>query len=343
MKIWIDVTNSPHVCFFADLINELNGEHEVLITCRPLANTIELLQMKGLAYHVVGRHYGTSNLMKAMGFCARIWQLFTFLRDKNINVAISHSSFYSPVVAGLLGVRSIYLNDNEHAAGNRISFLFANKIMVPEYLHMDEIRRQWARREKITSYPGVKEAVYLWGYKRPGQSKQSERTAKQIFIRPEPWTAQYYRGKKNFIDKLLLDLKDDFKIVLLPRGQKQKQYYQHRKFSGIVIPETSMPLTEIVENCDLFIGAGGTMTREAALLGVATISIYQDKLLEVDRYLIKKQCMTHKPDIDAEFVKQFIQTNRRRAPDQALLVKGREAYRLIKRTLLEIGNCLETI
>ncbi|MFQ6035611.1 MAG: DUF354 domain-containing protein, partial [Sedimentisphaerales bacterium] len=89
MKIWIDITNSPQVHFFADIINELNGKHEVLITCRPLANTIELLQMKGLTYHVVGRHYGTSSLMKAMGFCIRIWQLFAFLKDKNIDIAIS--------------------------------------------------------------------------------------------------------------------------------------------------------------------------------------------------------------------------------------------------------------
>ena len=336
MKIWIDVTNSPHVNFFADLINDLNGEHEVLVTCRPLANTIDLLQMKGLSYCVVGKHYGANIFTKAVGFCIRVWQLFTFLKDKNINVAISHSSFCSPLVARLLGIRSIYLNDNEHAAGNRISFLFASKIMVPEYLHINEVRKQWAKPNKVTHYPGVKEAVYLWRCRdsRSKQARQLGKTTKHIYIRPEPWTAQYYKGKKNFIDKLLLDLKDSYKVTVLPRGDKQKEYYRDKRFSGVVVPKKSMTLTEILESCDLFIGAGGTMTREAAVLGVPTISIYQDNLLEVDKYLIAMRRMVHKPDIDADFVTNFIRKNRQISPSEDLLVRGQKAYDLIKKTLL---------
>jgi len=121
MKIWIDLSNSPHVNFFAGMIKELQEDHEVLLTSRPLSNTIELLELYGLRYHVVGKHYGQSNLKKIVGFVVRIFQLYIFLKNKAVDVAISHSSFYSPVVARLLGVRSIYLNDNEHAEGNRIS------------------------------------------------------------------------------------------------------------------------------------------------------------------------------------------------------------------------------
>ena len=123
MKIWIDLTNSPHVNFFAGMIRELRQTHEIVLTCRSLANTIGLLELHGFSYHVVGRHYGHSTFKKMLGFIIRVWQLRRFLKNKSVDVAISHSSFYSPVVAGLLGIRSIYLNDNEHAAGNRISFL----------------------------------------------------------------------------------------------------------------------------------------------------------------------------------------------------------------------------
>ena len=57
MKIWFDLSNSPHINLFARMIRELEGEgHEVVITCRPLANTIDLLDLHGFRYEVVGVH-----------------------------------------------------------------------------------------------------------------------------------------------------------------------------------------------------------------------------------------------------------------------------------------------
>jgi predicted glycosyltransferase len=236
----------------------------------------------------------------------------------------------------MLKARCVYLNDNEHAAGNRISFLFADRIMVPEFLDLNKVRRQWARSEKIIQYPGVKEGVYLWDY-RPSASidtQKSQTNKKVIFLRPEPWTAQYYKGECNFIDELLLELKGRYNIVLLPRGDVQKEYYKQGKFSGITVSEKSISLPEIMENCGLFIGAGGTMTREAAVLGVPTISIYQDELLDVDRFLIEKGAMVHKKNLTAVDVLDFLKRARKNTPDTELMRKGKEAYDLISATLL---------
>lgn len=337
MKIWIDLTNSPHVNFFSGMIRELEEKHELLLTCRPLANTIELLELHGFIYHVIGKHYGQSKLKKIAGFIVRIWQLYKFLRDKKVDVAISHSSFYSPVVGRMLGIKSLYLNDNEHAAGNYVSFLFANRILVPEFLDVQKVRRQWAKAEKIVSYPGVKEGVYLWDYKPklvPEFKIGNLEGKKVVFIRPEPWTAQYYSGACNFLDDLLIGLKEAYKVVLLPRGKLQESYYREEKFSGIIIPETSISLSDIMENCDLFIGAGGTMTREAAVLGIPTISIYQDKLLDVDEYLLSHGFMTHEQNLESDYVINFLEKMERRTPDRQLLLKGKEAYELIKSALL---------
>src|ERR1039458_8477058 len=99
MTIWFDLANSPHVTFFAHLLDELRREHEIIVTCRPLANTCELLIQKGIPYHVIGKHYGKSRLRKALGFPVRCFELWKFLRGHKIDVAVSHSSFYSPAVA----------------------------------------------------------------------------------------------------------------------------------------------------------------------------------------------------------------------------------------------------
>src|SRR5512134_2358231 len=126
MRVWFDLSNSPHINLFVRMIRELEAErHQVVITCRPLANTIDLLDLHGLRYEVVGIHYGGRFAAKAFGYPVRIWQLWRYLKPLRIDVAISQSSFHSPLVAWLLGVRSIYMNDNEHAMGNIPSFLFA--------------------------------------------------------------------------------------------------------------------------------------------------------------------------------------------------------------------------
>ena len=73
MKIWFDLTNSPHINFFRQMIEELKTEgHEVTITCRPLANTIDLLDLYKMDYTIVGKHYGKSSLKKALGFFVRV-------------------------------------------------------------------------------------------------------------------------------------------------------------------------------------------------------------------------------------------------------------------------------
>lgn len=333
MKIWIDLTNSPHVNFFAAMIEELRIEHEVLLTCRSLANTIDLLKQKGFAYHVVGSHYGSSRVKKAIGFPVRVLQLHAFLKSRRIDVAISHSSFYSPVVARMLGIRSIYINDNEHAAGNKISFLCASTIMVPEFLSMDSIRRQWGNPKKVIHYPGVKEGIYLSTLKGNGSTpRQSD--AAEIFIRPEPWTAQYYRGAVNFMDDLIISLKDKYRIILMPRGERQAEHYRHTRFRGIAIPSEPLTLEDMASRCSLFIGAGGTMTREAAVLGIPTISVYQGELLAVDRYLIEQGHMIHKTELTPSFVDSFIRTTQRKPASTDLLQKGVAAAGLIKEVLL---------
>lgn len=340
MKIWIDLCNSPHVVFFAGLIRELEGAHHVLLTCRPLGNTIELLDQHGFSYHVVGKHYGRNRAKKALGFPIRVWQLFSFLRGKGIDVAISHSSFYSPVVASLLGVRCIYLNDNEHALGNRISFLFADEIMVPEHLSARAVHQQGGRETRVTRYPGVKEGVYLWKCTPPAGGARrfaGPNGRKVIFVRPEPWTAEYYRGRKNFMDQLLIDLKDAATVVLLPRGKSQEEYYRQSVFRGVTIPAEPVRLADLARSCDLFIGAGGTMTREAAVLGVPTISIYQDNLLGVDRYLIRLGLMVHQKHLTSDFVLKCLGTVRKKPAHEGLLSKGRAAYGLIRDTLVRNG------
>lgn len=338
MKIWFDISNSPHINLFAHLIRELEGEgHKVIITCRPLANTIDLLDLHGFRYEIIGEHYGAKFSKKVFGYPIRVAQLVRYLRPKGIDVAISQSSFHSPVVARILGFRSIYMNDNEHAMGNIPSFLAASRILVPEFLSDANLKRQWAPLDRVRRYPGVKEGIYLWALQERLDSavhqKQPDRRA-SVYVRPEPWTAQYYKGDRNFMDALLLGIKEKVDVTLLPRGKAQGAHYRAEAFGGIRIVDTALDIADIAPDCDLFVGAGGTMTREMAVLGIPTISVYQDELLDVDRYLLREGAFLHRPALNsAELLVELAQSNRRGA-NRALLAKGRQAHELIRHELL---------
>jgi len=346
MKIWFDLSNSPHINLFAHLIRELEAEgHETVITCRPLANTVDLLELHKLPYKVVGEHYGANFYKKVFGYPIRVLQLRKYLAPMRIDVAISQSSFHSPLVARLLGVRSIYMNDNEHAMGNVPSFFFATRILVPEFLSAEKLRKQWANPKKVFNYPGVKEGIYLWRLQseltaRPAAAPVAARDSSQrkphVYIRPEPWTAQYYKGSKDFLDDLLLGIKDQVDVILLPRGKAQGEHYLDPKFAGIRIVDTALDIADIAPDCDLFVGAGGTMTREMAVLGVPTISVYQDELLDVDRYLLEQDAFLHRPHLTATELLDYLAGATRRPANRSLLEKGRQAFLQIKHAIL--GN-----
>lgn len=341
MNIWFDISNSPHVNMFFDLIKELEAEgHTIIITSRPLANTVALLDKRGLQHTAIGEHYGKNFLKKILGFPVRVWQLRSFLKRQKPDVAISQSSFHSPVTARLLGIPSIYMNDNEHAMGNIPSFICATRILIPEFLNTRKVIKQGAGKNKIIKYPGVKEGIYLWqSYLSNENAMPSGDNGKKIiYIRPEPRTAQYYKGELNFLDDVILNLKEKFKVTILTRDREQLDYYSTAKFDGIQVPDRPSLFNDIAKDCLLFIGAGGTMTREMAVIGIPTISVYQDELLEVDQYLIKQGLMKHLPEISTEKVLTYISQHDSKPPNKDLLLKGKESYHLIKSLIKEIGK-----
>lgn len=323
------------------MIRDLESRgHEILITCRPLANTIDLLKQKNLEHTVVGEHYGKNLYKKLFGYPIRVNQLRKFLRDKKVDLAVSQSSFHSPVVARLLGVPSIYTNDNEHAMGNIPCFMFANLVLIPENLPVEKIVKKGGSAKRIKQYPGVKEGIYLW---QKGEQIHAARQAnppdnKTIYVRPEPLTAQYYKGGLNFLDSTLEALQNQFNITILPRDKTQLEHYRQPKFSKIRVPDKPMHFDQIAKECTLFIGAGGSMTRELAILGIPTISVYQDELLEVDKFLLEQGIMAHEPNLKPEALEQFITALQNKEPDLQLMQKGKAAYELFINEILNYNR-----
>ena len=338
MRIWIDLTNAPHINFFKPFVKRWESEgHEIIFTARNLSNTIHLINQNGWRYAEIGGHAGKDKIRKLLYFPKRVYLLYKFLKSKKIDLGISHSSFYSPIVCKLLKIPSIYLNDNEHAKGNYLAFKFATVNMLPEFLSSKAQRLKWLEKYSIKFYPGIKEGIYLSQSNISAAYNQQKQDKIKIFIRLEPTSAEYYKGDSNFIDSIIQKLKLKHEVVILPRSEEQITHFKKEQFKGIRICEKPMLLKDIANECDLFIGAGGSMTRELAFLGVPTLSVYQGELLSVDRYLINNKMLQHSQSHKMDDIEYLIKT-RYFKTNKVLMKKGLEAFELIDKELKALIN-----
>ena len=81
MRIWIDLTNSPHVLVMRPVIERLQAEgHEVEVTARDFAQTLALCERFGIAHTAIGHHRGERLGAKATGLASRSAALVRWAR-----------------------------------------------------------------------------------------------------------------------------------------------------------------------------------------------------------------------------------------------------------------------
>lgn len=337
MRIWIDIINSPQVSFFVPFINDFkkNG-HEILVTCRDSGNTVDLLKQNNIEFHIVGERQKNLKEKKIRFFIKRLRKLYSFIRKQKIDVAASQSSFYQPIVARLLGIPCLYTNDNEHAKGNLFGFLFATKVILPVALKNESFTKKWPLRSKVVFYPSVKEAIYL--SQNPDLLNGLSQKKNKIYFRPEPWTAQYYDGPQNFFDSTLLNLLNEYDVIVLPRDKSQAEHYTQDKFGKLTVAEKPLNLQNIISDCLLFIGAGGSMSRELAVMGIPVISIYQADLLCVDKYLVDRDRLKVDPEVSYDAIKNMLDSNLEIKKEWVELNEGKESYSIIKDLVVELNR-----
>lgn len=295
MTVWIDLSNSPHVAFMRPFIRKFaNDGVTYVITARDYGNTLDLLAAEGWDFHVVGGHGGKSIFRKLLAFPQRVWLLVRFLRKYHPKVAFSQSSFYSPLVARILGIPFVYTNDNEYAKGNLFGRIPGGVSAYPSSLRTaPQAKRFFA--ENTFFYKGVKEGIYL---SQSDVAVPQAQNSRVFFYRPEPWQAQYHNAAPEFSLDIIRAMQALGSVKLVCRDSSQRDYYreQFADAANVAVIETVVTLDDIVQKASAFVGSGGTMCRELALLGVPTVSLYTGELLSVDRALIDAGLMLHTRD-----------------------------------------------
>ena len=296
MHVWIDITNSPQVLFFRPLIALLvERGHEVDVTAREFAQTLELLEAHGIAHTVVGpRHGGAGTLGKARAMAARLRALRRFAKGRDFDVALSHASHELPLTARALGIPSAYAYDYEfarlqHGLGSRA----AARVVVPEAIPEDRLARLGARERKVRRYPGLKEEYYLADFEPdPGvlESLELARGDVLVVVRTPPEVSQYHRHGNPLFDDVLRRLGRDpaVRAVVLPRTHEQRAAIRALSLASLVVPERAIDAQSLVAFSDLVVSAGGTMNREAVALGVPVYTTFAGRLGAIDEGLIRE-------------------------------------------------------
>ena len=292
VRVWIDLTNTAHVVVLRPVVELLERQgHEVELTARPLSHTLELLGDWGHAYTAVGRYGGARRAGKARAAAERLPSLVRFARRRRFECALAHGSTDLPPVCRLLGIPNTTTFDYEWAAlQHHVNCRLATRVLVPEAIPGERLAPYGAKPPKLARYPGLKEEYYLSDFE-PDAAVLGELgldPARVLsVVRTAPSYALYLgRSENPLLSRVLARLAaEDVQTVVLARNEEQRRAV--RAVSGaLVVPERAVDGRSLVAFADLLVSAGGTMNREAAVLGTPVWSIFEGRLGGVDELLV---------------------------------------------------------
>jgi predicted glycosyltransferase len=272
--------------------------HTVQVTARDNAQTVELARERWPEVVVFGNESPPGRVAKAKVLIRRVAALHQWARRNRPDVAVSHNSYSQIVASRLARVPVVTAMDFEHQPANHLAFRLANALLVPEVMPREAIAPYGARDGKVRPYPGLKEEVYLGDFdpddgvlERLGIERGDEAV---VVIRTPPSRALYHRFENPLFQTVLevLGRQQHVRAVALVRHAEQRDAIAALRLENVIVPEKAVDSRSLTYVADLVIGAGGTMTREAALMGVPTLSLYAGEQPAVDRALERNGRLT---------------------------------------------------
>jgi uncharacterized protein len=287
MRVWIDLTNSPHVLVMRPVIDRLRADgHEVEVTARDFAQTLALCARFGIAHTAIGHHRGAGLAGKARGLADRSLALLRWARGRRFDLALGHGSNDITVAAALLRIPCSTTFDYEWATvQHTVNCRLAHTVVVPDLIPAERLYRYGARG-KIAAYPGLKEEYYLADFT-PDPAVLHELSldpAQPIaVVRTPPAVSLYHRFENDLFGEVLHRLQGA-QTVVLPRTPEQRA--ELARAGGFIVPEQAIDAQSLIAHADLVVSAGGTMNREAVALGTPVYTVFEGRLGAVDERLI---------------------------------------------------------
>ena len=276
------------------IVERLRGRgHHVELTARDYSQTVELMRMHGIEATVFGRHGGANRLEKAMALAGRTRAMRRFGRGRGFELALAHGSNDLALAAAMLRVPAANTFDYEFAVQqHNVGCRLARRVMVPDRIPIERLKRFGVGPDKLVQYPGLKEEYYLYDFEPDGRGLEAlgiDRDRVVVVFRPPPDVALYHRRANPLFPRVLDRLGNDDGVhaVVIPRTDAQRDYVRDLGLPSVIVPDGAVDAQSLIALADLAISAGGTMNREAVALGTPVYTTYGGRLGGVDEELIR--------------------------------------------------------
>ncbi len=300
MKIWFDILTPKEVLFFEPMVRDLKRKkkHRVLCTSRRYREASHLAEIRNLPVKLVGKHGGGEKFGKLTASVGRTAALSKIVHEYSPDVAVSFCSPEASRVAYGLGIKYVGFSDMPHATAiMKLSAPFLDKLLIPWIIPKSAFIKFGIDKNDIIQYNAIDPAIMLKRDVSKNARLRLNPHKKTILIRP-PEDQASYMVNRNIIVPIINNVLKKYggeNIIVLSRYAAQRRSLT--KTFGNKIKNISMSYDGkvLLEDCDVFIGSGGTMTAESALMGVPTIS-YDAVPNFYERYVVSKRLATREKD-----------------------------------------------
>jgi uncharacterized protein len=292
LKVWLDLLTPKQLLFFGPVIQELKSKGaDVLTTSRRYREVGPLAELARLDLIYIGDRGSRGPEEQLLAATRRQAEMIPIIQEFRPDVAVSIASAVCARVAFGLGIKHIAVNDSPHSeVAGRLSLPLSYHLLCPWVIPYQAWAPFGIQRKQVTTYRALDPAAWLKREPIHGPIPKLDDKKQTIAVRVQESDAPYLaKADMTWTDRVLTTLIEafpDVNLVALCRYDFQVEEIRGKFGSNCIVPNEIVSGHDLLAATDLFIGMGGTMTSEAALMGVPAISAFQGSLY-TDSYLVR--------------------------------------------------------
>lgn len=328
--------------FFEYFIQKFRKQHKIISTTRRYQQVNGIRKFGTINPVIIGKHGGKNNVDKLLASLDRTKLLTKKIEKERPDLLVSFCSPEGTRVAYGLGIPHIAFSDSPHAkAVMKLSLPYVTKLLTPWIIPKSDFKEFGINQRNIIQYRAIDAGIIIRNHKKRERKRVDNK--KTILIRPEESEAAYVNKKsitKKIVKKIVTEFPNEEKIVL---SRYKEQTKDLKKTFGREIKIISKPVSgqEILSKVDCIIGSGGTMTAEAGLLGIPTISLNAVPN-RIEDYLVKNKIIVRSESpnrISREIFQALNDENvmkKRKQKARKLVSSFEDPYQVLLRTIREL-------
>ena len=303
----MDVLTPKQALFTKAMIERSPSDVELVITTRDYAELNQFVRQLKMKHISFGKHGGAAIERKLEASIERMKELIPFVAGNRFDFSLSFISPEAARVSFGLGIKHFICSDSPHAvAPSRLAVPLATKLFSPFPIKKESWTQYGLKASQIFSYHALDPWAWLLSENR---IRKREVVDDSVLIRLEESFASYSKAGKgisNVLTSLINKIKSlgNFEIVMIPRYDEQRSWAKRKFGNTCTVPNSTVNGMELISKADLVIGGGGTMTQEAALMGIPNISYFPSSRLDVfENYYFPKRLSVN-TSTASELIKQ---------------------------------------